>query len=112
MFDLEKSQEDQITADPSIKGPRYEPKLKKIVKPQISQPYDTRSKTKATPVSVQLVEPDTQIEQKGHICVGKWVGTLLGTIEEATVQKISRTKRWSPENVLSSYLAEDHQSSF
>ena len=42
LFNLKKSHEDQITADPSIMGPRYEPKLKKIVKPQICHPYCTR----------------------------------------------------------------------
>ena len=30
LFNLKKSQKDQITADPCIKGPRHEPKLKKV----------------------------------------------------------------------------------
>ena len=77
-------------------GPKYEPKLKKIVKPQINHPYGTRSKTKATPVSVQSVETDTQSEQKGHLGLGQWVGNLLGTIKDATVWQISRAERWSP----------------
>ena len=60
LFDLKKSQEDQITADPSIKGSKCEPKLKK--KCQIPNPYGTMSKTKVLPVSAQSVETDTQSE--------------------------------------------------
>ena len=74
MFDLKKSQEDQITSDPSIRGPKYEPKLKKIIKPQISHPYGTRSKTKVAQVSVQSAETDTQSEQKGNLGLDQWAG--------------------------------------
>ena len=76
---LKKSQGDQITTDPCIKGPKYKPKLeKRIVKPQISHPYGTRSKTKAAPVSVQSVETDPQSEQKGHLGLGQWIRNLFG----------------------------------
>ena len=56
---------DPITSDPSIKGPKFDPKLNKISKPQVSHPYSTRSKTKATPVSLQSVKTDIQSEQRG-----------------------------------------------
>ena len=85
MFSLKKSQEDQITTDPSIKAPRYEPKLKKIIKCQINHPFGTRSKTKAAPVSAQSVETDTQSEQKGSLGLGQWVRNSLGTIQDAVV---------------------------
>ena len=66
LFDLKKSQRDPITSDPSIKGPKFDLKVKKLNnEPQISHPYGTRSKTKATSASVQSVEPDTHFEQKG-----------------------------------------------
>ena len=43
LFDLKKSQVDPITSDPSIKGPKFDTKLKKInTKPQMSHPYGTR----------------------------------------------------------------------
>ena len=39
LFDLKKPRVDPITSDPLIKGPKYDPKLKKInTKPQISYP--------------------------------------------------------------------------
>ena len=56
LFDLKKSQGDPLTSDPSIKGPKFDPKVRKLrddKKPQISHPYGTRSKTKATSASVQ-----------------------------------------------------------
>ena len=37
---------------------------------------------------------------------------FLGSVKGAAVQQLNSAKRWSPENVLSSYLAGDHQSSF
>ena len=71
LFDLKRSQVDQITSDPSIKGPRFDLKLKKHnIKPYISHPYGTRSKTKAASASVQSVEADTQCEQRGHLGLG------------------------------------------
>ena len=47
LFDLKKSQGDPLTSDPSIKGPKFDPKVIKKLrdKPQISHPYGTRSKT-------------------------------------------------------------------
>ena len=57
LFDLKKSQVDPVTSDPSIKGPKFDPKLKKNdTKPQICHPYGTRSKTKAAPISVQSID--------------------------------------------------------
>ena len=51
------SQVDPVTSDPSIKGPKFDPKLKKIdTIPQICHPYDTRSKTKAASISVQSTD--------------------------------------------------------
>ena len=114
MFDLRKSQEDPTLTDPSIKGPKYEPKLKIKKKTQVCHPCGTRSKTKAAPVSTKSVELNTQSKQRKHLGLGQWVSNLIGTIKDATVTsgKISSAKRWSPENVLSSYLAGDHQLSF
>ena len=57
----------------------------KKVKPHIRHPYGTRSKTKATPVSVQSVVTDIQSGQRGNLGLGQWVGNLLGTIKDATV---------------------------
>ena len=37
---------------------------------------------------------------------------FFGSIKDATVQQLNSAKRWSQENVLSLYLAGDHQSSF
>ena len=62
LFDLRKSQGDPLTSDPSIKGPKFDPKVKKLKEPQICHPYGTRSKTKATSASVQSVVPDTHFE--------------------------------------------------
>ena len=47
---------DPITSDPSIKGLKFDPKLKKISKPQVCHLYGTRSKTKVTPVFVQSAD--------------------------------------------------------
>ena len=86
--------EDLITGDPSIKGPKYKPKLE------------------AALVSAQSVETKTWSKQRGHLDVGQWVCNLVGTSKDATVWQISSSKRWSPENGLSKYLPGDHQSSF
>ena len=60
LFDMKKSQVDPTTSDPSIKGLKFDPKVRKLdTKPQISHHYDTRSKTKAASASVRSVEPDT-----------------------------------------------------
>ena len=113
LFDLKKSQGDPITSDPSIKGPKFDPKVKKLNnEPQISHPYGTRSKTKATSASVQSVEPDIHYQQRGHSGLGQWVGQIFGSVKEAAVQQLSSAKRSSPDNILSSYLTGDHQSSF
>ena len=104
---------DPTTSDPSIKGPKFDSKVKECdAKPQISHNYGTRSKTKAASASVQSVEPDTHYEQRGHSGLGQWVGQFLGSIKEAAVQQLSSAKRWSPDNMLSCYLTGDHQSSF
>ena len=85
LFDLKKSQGDPLTPDPSIKGPKFEPKMKKVNQPQICHPYGTRSKTKATSASVQSVIPDTHFEQRGHSGLGQWVGQFFGSVKEAAV---------------------------
>ena len=112
LFNLKKSQEDQIKTDPSIKAPKYQPKLKKIVKPQVGHPYGTRSKTKAAPVFFQSVETNTHSEEGGHSSLDQWVRIFFGSVKDAADWQISSAKRWFPENMLSSYLAQDHQSSF
>ena len=86
MFDLKNSQGDPLTSDPSIKGPKFDPEVKKLNnEPQISHPYGTRSKTKAASVSVQSVEPDTYFEQMGHSGLDHWVGQFFGSVKEAAV---------------------------
>ena len=86
MFDLKKSQGDPLTPDPSIKGPKFDPKVRKLRdKPQICHPYGTRSKTKAASASVQSVIPDTYFEQRGHSGLGQWVGQFFGSVKEAAV---------------------------
>ena len=112
LFDLKKSQGDPLTSDPSIKVPKFEPKVKKANEPQICHPYGTRSKTKATSASVQSVIPDTHFEQRGLSGLGQWVIQIFGSIKEAAVQQLSSAERWSPDNILSTYLIGDHQSSF
>ena len=114
MFDLKKSQGDPLTPDPSIKGPKFDPKMRKLkdTEPQISHPYGTRSKTKAASASVQSVVPDTHFEQRGHSGLGQWVRQFFGSVKEAAVQQLSSAKRWSLDNILSTYLTGDHQSSF
>ena len=77
---------DPTTSDPSIKGPKFDPKVRKFdIKPQIGHNYGTRSKTKAASASVQSVEPDTHYEQRGHSGLGQWVGQFFGSIKEAVV---------------------------
>ena len=62
LFDLKKSQVDPITSDPSIKGPKFDPKVRIFdTKPQIGHHYGTRSKTKAALASVQSVNPDISL---------------------------------------------------
>ena len=85
MFDLKKSQGDPLTSDPSIKGPKFEPKIKKVNQPQICHPYGTRSKTKAPSTSIQSLVPDTHFEQRGHSGLGQWVGQFIGSVKEAAV---------------------------
>ena len=86
LFDLNKSQVDPTTSDPSIKGPKFDPKLKKLNdKLQITHNYGTRSKTKAASASVQSGEPDTHHEQRGHSGLGQWVRQFFGSIKEVVV---------------------------
>ena len=112
MFDLKKSQEDPTTSDPSIKGPKFDLKVKKFDKPQIGHNYGTWSKTKAASASVQSAEPDVHYEQRGHSGLGQWVGQFFGSVRKAAVQKLGSAKRWSLDNILFSYLTGHHQSSF
>ena len=79
------------------------------MKPQICHPYGTRSETKATPISVHST--DIQDEWRGHLGLGQWVRNSFGPIRDAAGQQLNSAESWSPENVLSSYLAGDHQSS-
>ena len=86
LFDLKKSQVDPITSDPSIKGPKFDPKVRKYdSKPQIGHNYGTRSKTKAASAFVQSVESDTHNEQRGHSALGQWVRQFFGSVKEAAV---------------------------
>ena len=86
LFDLKTSQGDPITSDPSIKGPKFDPKVRTLNdSPQIGHNYGTRSKTKAASASVQSVEPDTYFEQRGHSGLDQWVRQFLGSIKEAAV---------------------------
>ena len=87
LFNLKKSQGDPLTSDPSIKGPKFDPKVIKKLRdnPQISHPYGTRSKTKAASASVQSVVPDTRFEQRGHSGLDQWVGQFFGSVKEAAV---------------------------
>ena len=114
LFDLKKSQGDPLTSDPSIKGPKFDPKVRKLkdIKPQISHPYGTRSNTKAASASMQSEVSDTHFEQRGHSGLGQWVGQFFHSVKEAAVQQLNSAKRWSPDSILSTYLAGDHQSSF
>ena len=75
-----------LTSDPSIKGPKFDPKVIKNLrdKPQICHPYGTRSKTKATSASVQSVVPDTHFEQRGHSGLGQWVGQFFGSVRSCS----------------------------
>ena len=104
---------DPITSDPSIKGPKFDPKVRKLdAKPKIGHPYGTRSKTKDASASVQSVEADTHYQQRGNLGLGQRVGQFFGSVKEAAVQQLGSAERWSLENMLSSYLTGDHQSSF
>ena len=112
-FHLKKSQADPITSDPSIKGPKFDPKVRTFdTEPQIGDNYGTWSKTKAASTSVHSVEPDTHYEQRGHSGLGQWIRQFFGSIKKAAVLQLGSAKRWSPENMLSSYSTGDHQSSF
>ena len=109
LFDLKKSQVYPITSDPHIKGPKFDPKVRKLdTKPQISHYYGTRLKTKAASASVQSVESDTHYEQRGHSGLGQWIGQFFGSIKEAAISQLGSAERWSLENMLSSYLTGDH----
>ena len=114
MLDLKKSQGDHLTSDPRIKGPKFDPKVRKLkdIKPQISHQYGTRSKTKAASASIQSGISDTHFEQRGHSGLGQWVRQFFGSVKEATVRQLSSAERWSVDNILSTYLTGDHQSSF
>ena len=83
----EKSQGDPLPSDPSIKGPKFDPKIRKLkdIKPQISHPYGTRSKTKATSASIQSDVSDTHFDQRGHSGLGQWVRQFFGSVKEAAV---------------------------
>ena len=64
---------DPVTSDPSIKGAKFDPKLKTLIPiPQICHPYGTRLKTKAAPTFVQSAEADTHYEQREHSGLGQW----------------------------------------
>ena len=113
LLDLKNLRWIPTTSDPSIKGPKFDPKVTKVKdKPKLSQNYGTRSKTKAASASVQSGEPDTHYEQRGHSGLGQWVGQIFFSIKEAAVPQLGSAKRWSLDNMLSSYLTGDHQSSF
>ena len=80
------SQGDPITSDPSIKGPKCDPKLKKInTIPQISLPNGIRSKTKAASASVQSVDIDTHYEERQAFRSRPVGWTNFGSIKEAAV---------------------------
>ena len=103
---------DPLTSEPSIKGPKFDPKVKKVNQPQICHPYGTRSKTKAISASVQSVVPDIHLEQRGHSGLGQWVRQFFGSVKEAAVQQLSSAETWCPDKILSTFLTGDHQSSF
>ena len=88
-------QGDPLTSDCSIKGPKFDPRVRKLrdVKPQISHPYGTRSKTKAASASTQSDVSYIHFEQRGHSGLGQWVGQFFGSVKEATVQQLSSAKR-------------------
>ena len=90
LFDLKRSQGDPLTSDPSIRGPKFDPKVRKLKDktPQICHPCGTRSKTKATSTSVQSDVPDTHFDQRGHSGLGRWVGQFFGSVKEAAVRQI------------------------
>ena len=86
LFDLKRSQGDPLTSDPSIKGPKFDPKVRKLRdKPQICHPYGTRSKTKAASTSLQSDVSDTHFDQRGHSGLGHWVRQFFGSVKEAAV---------------------------
>ena len=66
LFDLKKSQVDPIASDVSIKGPKFDPKVKRVdSKSQMCHPYGTRSKTKAASASVQSVKATLNVNRGG-----------------------------------------------
>ena len=75
-------------------------------------PYSTRSRTKTASASVQSDEAGPQCDQSGHVGLGQWVGHFFGSVKETAVWQLGAAERWSQENILSSYLTGDHQSSF
>ena len=82
LFGLKKSQGDPLTSDPGIKGPKFEPKVKKVNQPQICHPYGTSLKTKAASTSIQSVVPDTHFEQRGHSGLGQWSDNFLALLKK------------------------------
>ena len=76
---------DSLTSHPSIKGPKFDTKVKKFEKPQIGHNYGTRSKIKAASASIQSGEPDTHYEQRGPSGLGQWVGQFFGSVKETAV---------------------------
>ena len=85
MLELVKPWEDLTTADPSMKGPIYGPKLKNLKKPQIYHHYSSRSKTQAAPLSTKSVEFIAGSEQRGFFGIGQWASNLVGAVKDATV---------------------------
>ena len=85
LFDLKKSQVDPETSDSSIKGPKFDPKMKKFDTKPHGHNYATRSKTKAVSASIQSATPDTHFEQRGQSGLGQWVRQRFGSIKEAAV---------------------------
>ena len=82
LFDLKKSQGDPLTSNPSIKGPKFDPKVKKLKEPQTCHPYGTRSKTEAASASVQSVVPDTHFEQREHSGLGNGLDNFLASLRK------------------------------
>ena len=52
------------------------------------------------------------LNRRVHSGLGQWVGQYFGSVKEAAVQQLNSAKRWSLDNILSTYLTGDHQSSF
>ena len=65
-------------------------------------------------MSFNTLETKTKSEQRDHLGLGHWVSSLVSAIKDATVTiwQISSAKMHSTENVIFSFLAGDHQSTF